>query len=121
MEDDDKIAPEHEKAFEAFLQWIDTLAQMDPADREVILARRLAELDRQEKRLRRETPARVKRARKPALAGALKAAAKVGIELVVAPDGSMRFNPPAKSNGSDDEVNPWDTVLTHVADEKRPS
>lgn len=67
---------------------------------------------------------RKRRARRPTLAAALKQANKAGIDVkgaTLAADGSvsLTFGNTVSGNGASD--NPWDEVLSHAADQKRPS
>jgi hypothetical protein len=65
-----------------------------------------------------------RRQRKPTLARALREAANAGVNVAGATieDGkvSLTFGEVAKSNGNV-EANPWDTVLNHASNQKRPS
>jgi hypothetical protein len=65
---------------------------------------------------------RVRRPQKPTLAGALRAARKAGVSVAGATMGvdgslSLTFGAPTEGNGG----NPWDVVIRHDPDQKRPS
>ena len=62
------------------------------------------------------TPPRKKRKpRKPSLAKAIRTARKQGVDLMVAPDGTLVLRCSQPGNGAMIETNEWDTVLSHGA------
>jgi hypothetical protein len=62
-------------------------------------------------------PARTSRQRRPSFARMLKHARKLGIDMTVAPDGSMTLKCSGVAASPEaDDPNPWDEVRTHAAD-----
>jgi hypothetical protein len=73
-------------------------------------------------RLRAELKAsKPKRQRKATLARALREAKKAGVSVqgATVEDGRVTLTFGEAATG--DKINPWDTVLTHAANQKRPS
>jgi len=69
---------------------------------------------------------RARRARRPTLSAALKQARKAGAKVsgaVLDPSGAieLRFGEQGTDDMPNGNANPWDEVLSHAADQKRPS